>query len=68
MIKGILRCVIKKIKDGKAIGVDEISGKVWKYGEEKLLDWIIEFCKDIKREWMIERMKKRSNNPDREKR
>jgi len=49
--------VIKKIKDGKAVGVDGVPGKVWKYGRgEKVLDWIVEFCNRVwkEEEWSEE--------------
>jgi len=31
-----VRNVIRKLKDGKAMGEDGIPNKAWKYGEEKV--------------------------------
>lgn len=30
---------MKRLKDGKTVGGDRISGKVWKYGGERLVNW-----------------------------
>lgn len=38
---------IRKIKEGKALGVDEIPGEVWKYEGEELEDWIWRFCNRV---------------------
>lgn len=38
-VKGVLR----KLKDGKAAGIDEVPGKGWRYGGEDLERWIWEF-------------------------
>jgi len=35
---------INKIKNGKTAGIDGMPGEVWKYGGEKLTEWIEEFC------------------------
>lgn len=34
--KGEIKEAIKKMKDGKAAGIDEISSEAWKYGGEKV--------------------------------
>lgn len=39
-----VREAIKRLKDGKALGWDEIPGEAWKYGEEGVEDWIWECC------------------------
>ncbi|XP_067212233.1 golgin subfamily A member 6-like protein 6 [Linepithema humile] len=31
---------IKKLRNGKAMGVDGIPGKAWKYGEEEVEEWV----------------------------
>lgn len=38
---------IRKLKDGKAAGIDGITGEVWKYGEEEIEEWIWEYCNKI---------------------
>lgn len=42
-----LRKVIKEIKVGKAMGVDEIPGEAWKYGGEEVEKWVWRFCNRI---------------------
>ncbi|XP_020294895.1 golgin subfamily A member 6-like protein 2 [Pseudomyrmex gracilis] len=39
-----IRIAIKKIKDGKATGVDGIPGEAWKYGGDELRKWVRDFC------------------------
>lgn len=34
-----VREAIKRLKNGKALGWDEISGEAWKYGGEGVEDW-----------------------------
>ncbi|XP_071572354.1 uncharacterized protein [Temnothorax nylanderi] len=42
-----VRNVIKKLKTGKAIGNDGILNEAWKYGGEKMVNWIWEVCKRV---------------------
>lgn len=35
---------VRKIKKGKATGIDEVPGEGWKYGGKEMRDWIEEFC------------------------
>lgn len=32
--------VLRTMKNGKAAGLDEVPGEVWKYGGEKVEEWI----------------------------
>lgn len=34
-----LKKAIKRLKNGKAAGLDEVPAEVWKYGREKMKDW-----------------------------
>lgn len=47
---------VKKLKDGKAVGEDEIPGEVWKYGGERLKECLWEMCNRIwkGKEWIEE--------------
>jgi len=38
---------IRKIREGKAAGVDGVPGEVWRYGGEELTEWTGEFCNRI---------------------
>lgn len=38
---------VKRLKDGKAVGEDEIPGEVWKYGGEKLTEYLWEMCNRV---------------------
>lgn len=41
-----------KLRDDKAVGVDEILRKVWRYGEKKLKEWTWKLCNRTgKAEW-----------------
>ena len=42
-----IRRAIKKQKDGKALGGDEIPGEAWKYGGEKLEEWLWLTCNKV---------------------
>lgn len=44
--------VIRKLKDGKAAGIDGILSEAWKYGEEKKEQWAWKFCNKV---WRGER-------------
>jgi len=35
---------VNKLKDGKAMGLDSIPEEAWRYGEEKVREWIWRFC------------------------
>lgn len=36
--------VVRKLKEGKALGGDGIVNKVWKYGGEDVKEWLWEIC------------------------
>ncbi|XP_025163183.1 uncharacterized protein LOC112590540 [Harpegnathos saltator] len=44
---------MKKLKDNKAVGGDEIPNEAWKYGGERMEEWIREMCNRVWRgeEW-----------------
>lgn len=42
-IKGI----IKKLKEGKAAGLDGIPNEAWRYGGEEVKDWVWKFCNKV---------------------
>ncbi|KMQ83697.1 axoneme-associated protein [Lasius niger] len=42
-----IRAVIRRQKDNKAVGMDEIPAEVWKYGGEKMEDWVWRTCNKI---------------------
>lgn len=44
--------VIREIKEGKAMGVDGISGEAWKYGGVDMERWVWELCNKV---WKGER-------------
>lgn len=52
-----LREMIKRLKDRKAVGADEIPSEVWKYKGKEIMKWVLEFCnktwkgKGWPREW-----------------
>ena len=45
--KGEIREAIKKLKEGKAAGIDEIPNEIWKYGGEEIEEWTWSFCNRI---------------------
>lgn len=36
-----------RIRDGKAMELDDIPGEVWKYGGEEIVKWMWRFCNRI---------------------
>ncbi|KMQ82464.1 axoneme-associated protein [Lasius niger] len=42
-----IRSAIRRARDGKAMGRDEIPSEAWKYGGEEVERWIWEVCKRI---------------------
>lgn len=42
-----LRNAIKRLKDGKAAGLDGVPAEVWKYGGGRMKDWICGFCNKV---------------------
>lgn len=42
-----IREVIKRLKDGKAIGGDGVPNEVWKYKGGELENWLGEICKKV---------------------
>ncbi|XP_018364055.1 PREDICTED: uncharacterized protein LOC108761816 [Trachymyrmex cornetzi] len=51
-----IKRAIGKLKNGKAVGTDEVPGEVWKYGGEKVEDWALKMCNKVWRgeEWIEE--------------
>ena len=45
--RGEIREAIKKLKEGKASGIDEIPNEIWKYGGEEIEEWTWNFCNRI---------------------
>jgi len=39
--------VLRRVKDGKAMGVDDIPGEVWKYGGEEMEEWVWQTCNRV---------------------
>lgn len=35
------------MRDGKAMGIDETSGELWKYGGDEVEEWVWGFCNKI---------------------
>lgn len=42
-----LRRVIRKMKDRKALGGNNIPNEVWKYGGEEVEEWILDLCRRV---------------------
>lgn len=42
-----IRKVIRRLKDRKAAGADEIPSEVWKYEGEEIMKWILEVCNKV---------------------
>lgn len=42
-----LKKAIKRLKDGKATGLDEVPAEVRKYGGERMKDWLCGFCNRV---------------------
>lgn len=42
-----VRKAINKVKVGKATGSDGIPGEVWKYGGDRLEEWLWRFCSRV---------------------
>lgn len=42
--------VVRKLKEGKALGGHGIVNKVWKYGGEEVKEWLWEICNRIWKE------------------
>jgi len=42
-----VRRAIRKIKEGKACGIDGIPGEVWKFGGNEIENWVWEFSNRI---------------------
>lgn len=38
---------VRSIKDGKAAGLDEIPGEVWKYGGKEIEEWVWNMCNRV---------------------
>jgi len=41
---------LKRIKDGKAMGLDGIPEKAWKYSGERLERWVRDYCNGVWKE------------------
>jgi len=42
-----IRKILTRVRDGKAVGVDGIPGEAWKYGGERIEEWIWQVCNRI---------------------
>jgi len=42
-----IKRAMKRLRDGKAMGLDEIPGEVWKYGGERLERWVRDYCNEV---------------------
>jgi len=42
-----IRLIISKIKEGKAAGLDDLPGEIWKYGGEEMIEWTWTFCNKV---------------------
>jgi len=42
-----IRSIVRGMKDRKAMGTDEIPNEEWKYGGEKLEEWVWTFCNKV---------------------
>jgi len=42
-----IRKILTGVRDGKAVGVNGIPGEAWKYGGEKMEEWIWQMCNRI---------------------
>lgn len=41
---------LRRMRIGKASGIDEIPNELWKFEDEELEGWIVEFCKEYEEE------------------
>lgn len=39
-----LRMVLKGLREGETVGMDEIQAEVWKYGGEGVEEWVLGIC------------------------
>ena len=39
--------VLRRLKDGKAVGTDKIPSEVWKYGGEEVENWVWKICNGV---------------------
>lgn len=39
--------IVGRMKKGKVVGLDGLPGEVWKFGEEKVEEWMWKFCNKI---------------------
>jgi len=42
-----IRKILTRVRDGKAVEVDGIPGEAWKYGGEKMEEWVWQICNRI---------------------
>lgn len=42
-----IKAAIRRMKDGKAAGMNVILSEVWRYGGKELERWIWEFCNRV---------------------
>jgi len=42
-----IRGILRKVKDGKALGMDGVPGEAWKYGGEEMEEWVWKVCNKI---------------------
>jgi len=42
-----VRKVIRRLRDGKAMGVDEVPNEMWRYGGEEVVRWVWGLCNRV---------------------
>ena len=47
--------IVRKLKNGKSAGIDEITGQMIKNGGEMVIDWIGKLCKNAFMEGIVSR-------------
>lgn len=52
--RGEIKSAIRRLKDGKASGIDGVQNEIWRYGGEDVERWMGEFCNKVWRgeEWL----------------
>lgn len=59
-----IRKTIKRLKNGKAAGIDGIPEKLWNYGREDLEKWMWKFYDTIWNRERVGRVKRRNDSTD----
>lgn len=45
--RGEIEEVIRRLKEGKVVGVDEIPIEVWKFGGKEIREWVWKVCNRV---------------------